>query len=256
MRISDVSRLSAHHQQANNVRQAIRVRFCVTLHHHCKGPQDAFASPPNFLPFATAFWISQFPLPTAAELYICWCAYAYTHVIQRRKKKSLQNNFQIAHFIHYVLQNSYFWSSAILLFAKQNQDQCFIILFLKGTIQHYGKSLKLFPQEHSTDIDGTTGAHSKSSSLLKAASQFPLALHQGPSFAPKAAVQTLLGEHVCPWVVGSGECLRHTTALQITFFPVQWLTQELGGGENKSVCIDAKQHFSMFSWQEIIKLTS
>lgn len=67
MRISDTT----HHQQAEKVREAIKIRFYVKVHPHCKaklhprvsispwvgGREDLkmHLSPPhNFLPFATA----------------------------------------------------------------------------------------------------------------------------------------------------------------------------------------------------------
>lgn len=90
----------------------------------------------------------------------------------------------------------------------------------------------------------------------KAAPHFPLALQQGPLLTLGVAVQTLLGE--CAHPRAARGYPRYTTGLQITGFPVECLTQK-SGNENffkKSLCIDAKQRFSMFSWQERIMVTS
>lgn len=71
---------------------------------------------------------------------------AHTHTNQRRGKNQLQSNFQLTHFIHCFLKVSYSWSSAILLFAKRNQDRCCLILFLKESVQTMANTFRDWPR--------------------------------------------------------------------------------------------------------------
>lgn len=111
----------------------------------------------------------------------------HVHTLFKGGKNQFQSNFQITNFTR-VFKVFYSWSSAILLFAKQNQDQNFLVLFLKESVQNYGRHLQLLTQEPSTNMDGITWSQSKPSLSPKVASQFPLALHQGPCANPAGSV--------------------------------------------------------------------
>lgn len=120
------------------------------------------------------------PLAQAAELCAQGCSRTYTHH-SKWKKKKMQNNFQITHFTHYVLQVSFSWSSASLFFAKQNQDYCFLLLFLRECVQSYGKHCELWTQEHPKNTEGLPWSQSKPPLLPQAASQFPWPYTRVPS---------------------------------------------------------------------------
>lgn len=139
----------------------MRVRFCVKSitaakqscipecpsAHRQAGPQDAITSPPNFLSFATSFWISQFPLPTAAE-----CTLMRSHITQRRKKNRCRTTSK--QLISFVMVSRTLISGPLrpCFLLNKNQGRCLIVLFLKGSVQHYSKSLKVIhpgtPRKH------------------------------------------------------------------------------------------------------------
>lgn len=186
--------------------------------------QDAFTSPPDSLLFATASCSSQFPLPRADELYIHWCA--HTEIMQRRRKKkkrATEQNPSNASFI--LFSRTHFLSSTILLFAKQNQDQRFT-----GPYNTGAGAWNYSPGE----------AHRHGWCYKKA--------EQGLT-SPNSHVPAPIGSR------GAGECPRHPIALHANGLSSA-SNQKLEGRKTTPLSTDAKQHFSMFSWQEIAKQTS
>lgn len=213
-------------------------------------------SPPfNFLPFSTAQWISQFPLPRAAELCTCGCSCTYTHHSKEEKNPNqLQSNFQRAHFTHYVLQVSYSWSSAMLILLNKSKISAFFFSSKRvctklwqtpsvmdpGTLHKHGWHCRITGQTHTAP---------------KGCIPISTGLVPGSPFCPESCYANPAG-----WVCTSSGSQRiskthHRPANNCFSCWVSNPKVRQWKFKKKSLCTDAKQHFSMFSWQELIIVT-